>query len=94
MTLDGGVDSGFNHVAPTVYRARLLHIKGTRKGRRGMRCVLELAQHAIFYTKPTPGMIVREVPKTYKSLNAGDVFILDGGVAIYQWNGSASSGYG
>lgn len=35
--------------------------------------------------------IVREVPKTYKSLNAGDVFILDAGLNIYQWNGSTAN---
>jgi len=29
--LDGGIDSGFNHVEPTKYQARLLHVKGTRK---------------------------------------------------------------
>lgn len=33
-----------------------------------------------------------QVPLERDSLNSGDVFILDGGMTIYQWNGSASSG--
>jgi len=31
IVLEGGVDSGFNHVKPTEYRPRLLHVKGTAK---------------------------------------------------------------
>lgn len=34
--------------------------------------------------------IVREVPFTSKSLNSNDVFILDAGLKIYQWNGADS----
>jgi gelsolin len=30
---------------------------------------------------------VSQVDKTYKSLNSGDVFILDCGLQLYQWNG-------
>jgi gelsolin len=30
---------------------------------------------------------VTEVPLTHKSLNAGDVFLLDAGLDLYQWNG-------
>jgi gelsolin len=33
---------------------------------------------------------VTEVELSHKSLNSGDVFILDGGLKIYQWNGSKS----
>jgi len=61
--LEGGVDSGFKHVEPEKYEARLLHLKGKRKVR------------------------VTQVDKSHKSLNSGDVFILDGGLTIYQWNG-------
>jgi len=31
ITMEGGVDSGFNHVKPETYKPRLLHIKGTVK---------------------------------------------------------------
>jgi gelsolin len=31
---------------------------------------------------------VHEVPKTYKSLNSGDIFVLDAGTVLIQWNGS------
>ncbi|XP_060552733.1 gelsolin-like protein 2 [Ruditapes philippinarum] len=34
---------------------------------------------------------VREVTRNKKSLNSGDVFILDQGLKIYQWNGSGSN---
>jgi gelsolin len=67
--MDGGIDSGFNKVKPTEYRARLLHVKGTKTS-----------------------ILIREVPLTYKSLNSGDVFIYDGGLTMYQWNGSKSNG--
>jgi len=63
----GGVDSGFRHVEPEKYRARLLHIKGTRKTVTAM-----------------------EVPMRGDSFNAGDVFILDMGMKVYQWNGSSA----
>jgi len=33
---------------------------------------------------------IHEVPKTYKSLNSGDVFVLDAGKVVIQWNGSKS----
>lgn len=32
-----------------------------------------------------------QVPRVRKSLNSGDVFILDLGRMIYQWNGSGSN---
>jgi len=62
--LEGGVDSGFNHVKPEEYKPRLLHLKGKKKVR------------------------VTQVELSGKSLNSGDVFILDHGMMIYQWNGS------
>jgi len=64
--LEGGIESGFNHVKPTEYKSRLLWIKGKKNVR------------------------IREVPKASSSLNNGDVFILDMGLKIYQWNGSKS----
>lgn len=61
--LEGGIESGFNHVKPTEYRSRLLHVKG----RRNIRVV--------------------EVPLEAKSMNSGDVFILDAGMNVYEWQG-------
>jgi len=37
-------------------------------------------------------VVVREVPLTHKSLNSGDVFILDAGLRLYQFQGKGSSG--
>jgi len=34
--------------------------------------------------------VVREVTNDF--INSGDVFILDSGKALYQWNGKSSSG--
>jgi len=65
--LQGGVESGFNHVKPTEYEPRLLHLKGKKRVR------------------------VAQVSLTSDSLNSGDVFVLDGGLLIYQWNGKQSS---
>jgi len=65
--LDGGVDSGFNHVEPESYKPRLLQIKGVRKNVRA-----------------------RQVDLSCDSLNSGDVFILDNGLTVYQWNGSSA----
>jgi len=62
--LEGGVESGFQHVKPEEYRTRLLHLKGKKQIR------------------------VREVPLSHTSLNSGDVFILDAGKELIQWNGS------
>eukprot|EP00456_Euglypha_rotunda_P090615 TRINITY_DN94_c0_g1_i1.p1 TRINITY_DN94_c0_g1~~TRINITY_DN94_c0_g1_i1.p1 ORF type:complete len:378 (-),score=78.27 TRINITY_DN94_c0_g1_i1:145-1278(-) len=61
--LEGGVETGFNHVKPTEYKARLLHLKGKKFVR------------------------IIEVPLSHKSLNSGDVFILDEGLTIYSWIG-------
>lgn len=65
--LDGGVESGFNHVKPEEYKPRLLQIKGKKKVR------------------------VTQVDLKRDSLNSGDVFILDNGMNIYQFNGLKSS---
>lgn len=65
--LQGGVESGFNHVKPTEYEPRLLQLKGKKYVR------------------------VTQVSLSSDSLNSGDVFVLDGGLEIFQWNGSKSS---
>jgi hypothetical protein len=63
--MKGGIASGFNHVKPTEYKPKLLHVKGVRDHVR-----------------------VMEVNLEWKSLNDGDVFILDHGLEIFVWNGS------
>ncbi|CAG8479422.1 5793_t:CDS:10 [Ambispora gerdemannii] len=37
-------------------------------------------------------VVIREVPKDYRSLNSGDVFVLDTGITLYQLNGKNSQG--
>jgi len=64
--MEGGIDSGFNHVKPAEYKPRLLHMKGTKSVR------------------------VTEVKCDKASLNNGDVFVLDHGLEIYQWNGKTA----
>jgi gelsolin len=65
--LQGGIESGFNHVKPAEYEPRLLQLKGKRLVR------------------------VSQVSLCSDSLNSGDVFVLDGGLGVFQWNGSKSS---
>lgn len=62
----GGIESGFNHVAPEAYEPRLLHVKGKKKVRS------------------------KQVPLSCDSLNQGDVFILDNGLELIQWNGDSA----
>jgi len=69
VIMEGGIDSGFNHVKPEAYTARLLHMKGKKNIR------------------------VTEVPLSWKSLNDGDVFLLDAGLNLYQWNGRTAGIY-
>jgi len=64
--LEGGMDSGFNHVKPEEYTPRLLHMKGQKQIR------------------------VTEVKCEWKSLNNGDVFLLDAGLELFQWNGKTA----
>eukprot|EP00127_Corallochytrium_limacisporum_P000838 Clim_evm14s26 gene=Clim_evmTU14s26 len=52
----------------------------------------EKAVHRLLQVKGKKNVVVREVPKAASSLNSGDVFILDLGMTIIQWNGSASGG--
>jgi len=44
----------------------------------------------LLWIKGKKNVRVREVPLKSTSLNNGDVFILDNGLKIYQWNGSKS----
>lgn len=64
--LDGGIESGFNHVKPETFTARLLWIKGKKNIR------------------------VVQVDIEIKNLNSGDVFVLDCGLDLYQYQGKAA----
>jgi len=66
----GGVESGFNHVKPTEYKPRLLHITGFKQK-----------------------VQVYEVPLSVDELNNSDCFVLDNGLAIFQFNGTKSSAW-
>jgi len=66
--MEGGAESGFRHVKPTEYKARLLHFSGVKQT-----------------------VVVKEVPLSKARINSGDVFILDLGLTLYQWNGNGSS---
>lgn len=66
--MEGGIESGFNHVEDETFRKRLLHVKG------GM------------------NTIVREVPVSWESLNAGDSFILDSGTPVKDKDGNIKTG--
>jgi gelsolin len=65
--MEGGVESGFNHVKPTEYKPRLLHLKGRKNVR------------------------VVEVALSGSSLNEGDVYVLDAGLSIWQWQGKKAN---
>jgi gelsolin len=67
VVMDGGIESGFNHVEPESYQPRLMQCKGKFKK-----------------------MQVRQVPLDISSLNSGDVFVLDMGTTIFQFNGAAA----
>lgn len=63
--MEGGAESGFNHVTPTEYKPRFFHFKGDKKS-----------------------VVVMQVPLCLDRLKSDDVFILDNGLSLYQWNGS------
>ncbi len=44
----------------------------------------------LLHLKGKRNIRVSEVPLTHKSLNSGDVFVVDAGVELIQWNGSKS----
>lgn len=66
--MEGGADSGFNHVEPEKYEPRLFRFSGTKKN-----------------------IVVREVPRSRARIVSDDVFILDLGLQLYQWNGKNSN---
>jgi gelsolin len=47
----------------------------------------------LFHLKGKREIRITEVPLTWKSLNDGDVFIIDNGLDVYQWNGKSAGIY-
>jgi len=41
--------------------------------------------------KGRDNVVIRQVPLSVNSLNAGDVFLLDNGLQLFQWNGPSSN---
>lgn len=74
--LKGGADTGFRRVLPEVYETRLLHVKRVNVTVRG---------------KEKKRILVSEVAPKKDSLSSEDVFLIDTGKAIYQYNGSECS---
>mmetsp|Transcript_9629 Transcript_9629/g.16920 ORF Transcript_9629/g.16920 Transcript_9629/m.16920 type:complete len:401 (-) Transcript_9629:28-1230(-) len=66
--LEGGVESGFNHVEDEVFQTVLYQIKGIKGA-----------------------LILQQIKLRRDYLNSGDVFVLDMGETIYQWNGKESN---
>jgi len=48
----------------------------------------EKYNHRLLHLKGKKKIRVTQVETSHKSLNSGDVFILDAGLTIYQWNGT------
>ncbi|KAJ3156871.1 hypothetical protein HDU86_003406 [Geranomyces michiganensis] len=80
--LEGGTATGFRHVEEKAkFTPRLLHIYSLPSN------TPRLPKRKLVST-----LLVKQVPATIASLNSGDVFVLDLGDEIIQWNGSGSSG--
>jgi len=76
VTMAGGVSSGFHHWSAETHTTRLLHVRRPTHVPTGARVTI----------------VIREVPRAAESLNSGDVFVLDAGTTIYQFQGKTSSG--
>jgi hypothetical protein len=84
-------ESGFNHVEPEQYKHRLLHFKGTTVHKSKLNFVEKvhtyelstLSKYVHVYCVQN-NIRVTEVSLQWKSLNSGDVFILDLGLHIIQ----------
>lgn len=51
----------------------------------------QVYEPALFHVKGKRNVVTRQVPLTVKSLNAGDVFILDAGHTAYLWAGASAN---
>jgi len=69
--LEGGADTGFNHVTPDTYLLRLFHVKKQAGSRNKITC--------------------KEIEPLRGNLTSDDVYIIDNGLKIYQFNGASCS---
>lgn len=74
--LKGGADTGFRRVVPEVYATRLLHVMRTKEMVRG---------------KEKKKITCQEISAKKCNLTSQDVFIIDTGSVIYQYNGEECS---
>lgn len=94
----GGVASGMRHMETNTYDVkRLLHVKGKK------RVIAKEVSHTSQWLCNTMGQRIRcmrgcfmfvnlfQVEMSWKSFNLGDVFLLDIGKTIVQWNGPKSN---
>lgn len=74
--LKGGADTGFRRVLPEVYETRLIHVQ---------------KQEMIVRGKKKKTITNKEIAPKKCNLTSGDVFLIDSGKLIYQYNGSECS---
>ncbi|CEP17352.1 hypothetical protein [Parasitella parasitica] len=75
--LQGGFDSGFNHVEQEELPTRLLRINKPRK---------------LEGTRTKNAVVISEVALSYESLRSSAVFVLVAGDTVYQWQGQKANG--
>lgn len=75
--LSGGAPSGFHHFSPETHQKRLLQVRRPAQATG---------------TPRKMAVLVYEVNMDPASLNAGDVFVLDAGNVLYQFQGKDSAG--
>jgi len=76
VLLKGGADTGFRRVLPEAYKPRLIHVRRETVSSKG---------------RDKKIMACNEVSLKKGNLKSGDVFIIDNGETIYQYNGSECS---
>ncbi|KAI9027465.1 hypothetical protein CLU79DRAFT_739314 [Phycomyces nitens] len=75
--LQGGFESGFNHVEDEELPTRLLRV---------------LRPSKLENSRTHNAVVISQVPLSYESLSSQAVFVLDTGDIVYQWQGSHAKG--
>lgn len=94
----GGVASGMRNVETNAYDVkRLLHVKGKKRvvakevSHSAWRLCNRVTVQGKLCWERAPYLNVFQVEMSWKSFNLGDVFLLDIGKTIVQWNGPKSN---